>query len=138
MTKTRTFLAWALQVLAAFILGQTLFFKFTGAAESIALFEALGAEPYGRWGTGLAELVAVILLLRPRWAALGGLLTAGLMVGAVGAHLTQLGIVWHDDGGLLFGMAVTALVSGLGVAFLRRGSLPGPLGRLAGKGAASS
>ena len=124
MTKTRTFLAWALQVLAAFILGQTLFFKFTGAAESIALFEALGAEPYGRWGTGRA--------------ALGGLLTAGLMVGALGAHLTQLGIVWHDDGGLLFGMAVTALVSGLGVAFLRRGSLPGPLGRLAGKGAASS
>ncbi len=138
MTKTRTFLAWALQVLAAFILGQTLVFKFSGAAEPVALFEALGAEPYGRWGTGLAELVAVILLLRPRWAAMGGLLTAGLMVGAVGAHLTKLGIVWNDDGGLLFGMAVVALFSGLGVAFLRRGSLPGPLGRLAGKGEASA
>ena len=113
MTKTRTLLSWALQVLAAFILGQTLFFKFSGAAESVALFEALGAEPWGRWGSGLVELVAVILL-------------------------TELGIVWQDDGALLFGMAVTALFSGLWVAVLRRGSLPGPLGRSADKGAASS
>jgi len=138
MTKTRSTLPWVLQILAAFILGQTLFFKFSGAEESIALFEALGAEPYGRLGTGVLELLAVILLLRPRWAAMGGLLTAGLMVGAVGAHLTKLGIEWNGDGGLLFGMAVAALISGLGVAFLRRASLPGPLGRLAGARASST
>lgn len=138
MTKTRSILPWILQILAAFILGQTLVFKFSGAAESVALFETLGAEPWGRFGSGFVELVAVILLLRPRWAAMGGLLTAGTMVGAVGAHLTKLGIEWQGDGGLLFGMALVALFSGLGVAFLRRDSLPGPFGRQVDTTGASS
>lgn len=119
-------LSWALQLLVAFLLGQTLFFKFTGAPESVALFEALGAEPLGRFGTGAAELVAVILLLVPRTAALGGLLGMGLMTGAIGAHLFRLGVVWQDDGGVLFGMAVTAFLASATIVFLRRSELPVP------------
>ncbi len=117
-------IAWVAQVLAALILAQTLFFKFTGAEESVALFETLGAEPWGRIGSGVAEAIAIVLLLIPRTAALGGLLTAGLMVGAIGAHLTKLGIEWHGDGGLLFALAVTTFVASFVVAFVRRGSLP--------------
>jgi putative oxidoreductase len=124
MTKTTKRLAWGLQLLAAFILTQTLFFKFTGAPESKYIFETLGAEPWGRIGSGLVELVAVVLLLRPKLAAMGGLLSAGVMLGALGSHLTKLGVVVQDDGGTLFALALIVLVASLGVAWLRRAELP--------------
>lgn len=115
---------WFFQLLAATILAQTLFFKFTGAAESKYIFSTLGAEPWGRVATGCAELVAILFLVTPRTAALGALLTLGLMVGALGAHLTKLGIVVMDDGGLLFGLAVTTFLSSAAVLFLRRRQIP--------------
>ena len=124
MTRTARILAWTLQLLAAGILGQTLFFKFSGAPESVYIFETLGAEPWGRLGSGVVELLTVLLLLRARTAALGGLLAAGVMVGALGAHLTKLGIEVEGDGGTLFALACVTFVAGLSVAWLRRGSLP--------------
>ena len=51
-------LSWLLQVVVAVILLQTLFFKFTGAAESVYIFSTLGAEPWGRLGSGVVELIA--------------------------------------------------------------------------------
>ncbi len=122
--KTKLPLCWILQIVAALILAQTLFFKFTGAEESKFIFRTLGVEPWGRWMIGGLELVAVILLLLPRWAAIGGLFSVGLMAGAVFSHLTKLGIVVQGDGGLLFGLALTVLASGAGVAWLRRFELP--------------
>ena len=116
--------AWILQLVAAAILAQTLFFKFSGAPEAVALFEQLGAEPWGRIGVGLLELVAVVLLLVPRTAGLGGLLGLGLMVGALFSHATRLGIEVQDDGGALFAMAVVTLVASGLVVFLRRCELP--------------
>jgi hypothetical protein len=121
--KTRI-VSWIAQLAAAVILGQTLFFKFSGAPESVQIFEQLGAEPWGRIGSGVMELVAVVLLLTPRLAALGGLLASGLMVGAIGSHLTRLGIEVAGDGGTLFAMAWVVLISGTAVAYLRRGQLP--------------
>src|SRR5262245_16716357 len=103
--KAHTIVSWILQLLAAAILAQTLFFKFSGAAESKYIFTTVGAEPWGRVATGCVELVAVILLLIPRFVSLGALLSCGLMLGAIGAHLTRLGIVVQNDGGLLFGLA---------------------------------
>ena len=50
--------SWLCQLTAAAILGQTLFFKFTGAPESRYIFATLGVEPWGRIGTGVLELVA--------------------------------------------------------------------------------
>jgi hypothetical protein len=68
VTKTSTRLSWIAQVTAAVILGQTLFFKLAGTPESIYIFERLGVEPWGRYATGMFEVVAVVLLLIPRTA----------------------------------------------------------------------
>lgn len=116
--------SWALQILAAAILAQTLFFKFSGAEESIFIFSTLGLEPWGRIGTGVAELVAVVLLLVPRTVVLGAALSLGLMLGAIGSHLTKLGLIVNDDGGLLFLLAVTVCVSSGLVLAIRRRELP--------------
>lgn len=116
--------SWAFQVVAAAILLQTLFFKFTGAPESRFIFTTLGIEPWGRIGTGVAELIAAGLLLYRPWSVFGGLMASGLMAGAIFSHLTRLGIEVQGDGGLLFGLAVTVFGSGLIVAWLRRQQLP--------------
>ena len=124
LNKSSLILSWVCQIVAAVILGQTLFFKFTGAPESIYIFSTLGAEPWGRIGSGILELVAVALLLNARTPALGAGLAIGLMAGAIGAHLTTLGIEVQGDGGTLFGLAVTTLVSALVVILIRRRELP--------------
>jgi hypothetical protein len=113
-------LSWVLQLTVAAILLQTLFFKFSGAEESVYIFSTLGAEPWGRIGSGVAELVAAVLLLVPATAPVGALLTMGLMAGAIGSHLTVLGIEIRGDGGLLFGLAVTAFVGSAIVLLVRR------------------
>ena len=113
-------LAWVFQVLAAAILLQTLFFKFTAAEESIYIFTKIGLEPVGRIGSGIAELTAVVLLLIPRANWIGALLGAGIMAGAIVSHLGVLGIEVQGDGGLLFSLAVTVLVCCSSVLFLRR------------------
>ena len=101
---------WVLQIIAALILAQTLFFKFTGAPESVYIFSKLGAEPWGRIGSGIAELIAAALLLIPKWKHFGALIALGVMTGAIASHLTVLGINVKDDGGQLFGLAVVVAV----------------------------
>jgi len=118
--------SWTFQALAAAILLQTLYFKFNGAPESVFIFATLGIEPWGRIGTGVAELIAAVMLLYRRWSAFGGVMATGLMAGAIFSHLTKLGIVVQGDGGLLFGLAVTVFGSGLIVTWLRRSQLPIP------------
>src|SRR6266571_1718340 len=83
--------SWALRGIVAVILLQTLFFKFTGAKESIYIFTTLGAEPWGRIGSGVVELIASILLLMPRTAVFGAILALGTICGAIFAHLTTPG-----------------------------------------------
>lgn len=122
--KALNIIAWVFQVIAAAILFQTLFFKFSGAEESKYIFQKLGAEPWGRLGSGAAELVCVLLLLYPKTAALGAALSLGVISGAIISHLTKLGIVVKDDGGLLFALALIVFVSSLIVLVLRRGQLP--------------
>jgi putative oxidoreductase len=116
--------SWLLQVLAAVILLQTLFFKFTGAEESVYIFSTLGMEPVGRIGSGVVELIAAVLLLVPSTVAAGAALAIGLMAGAIVSHLTVLGIEVKGDGGLLFGLAVTVLLSAAIVLVLRRAEIP--------------
>lgn len=113
-----------LRLVAAAILAQTLFFKFTGAPESIYIFTTLGMEPWGRIGSGVAELVAVVLLLVPRTAALGALLGLGVITGAIGSHLTKLGIEVQGDGGLLFALACVVFAACAAVVWIRRADLP--------------
>jgi uncharacterized membrane protein YphA (DoxX/SURF4 family) len=93
---------WVLRILAAIILLQTLFFKFSAAEESVYIFSTLGMEPWGRIGSGIVELIAAILLLIPRTTAIGALLGLGVMSGALFFHLTRLGLVVKNDHGQLF------------------------------------
>lgn len=99
-------LYWVLRAIAAVILLQTLYFKFSAHPESVALFTKLGVEPWGRWLTGALELVTGILLLVPAIFGLGALLGLGLMSGAILSHLTVIGIASAGDGGQLFFMAI--------------------------------
>lgn len=114
---------WILRIVAAVILLQTLFFKFTAAEESVFIFSELGMEPWGRIGTGLFELAAALLLLYPKTTAIGALLSAGLMLGAIGAHLTKLGIEIKGDRGLLFIYALIVLLASLVLIFVYRQEL---------------
>lgn len=93
---------WIVRLLAAIILLQTLFFKFKGAEESVYIFTTVGMEPWGRIGVGIMEMIAAILLMINRTAWMGALIAAGLMAGAIGMHLTILGIEVMNDGGYLF------------------------------------
>jgi uncharacterized membrane protein YphA (DoxX/SURF4 family) len=104
-------LIWGLRLLAAVIMLQTLFFKFTAAPESVYIFSRLGLEPWGRIGTGVMELIASVLLLIPRTTSIGAFLALGIMSGAIVSHLTKLGIVVQDDGGLLFIYALLVFTS---------------------------
>ena len=113
-----------LRLTAAAILLQTLFFKFTGAPESVYIFRSVGAEPWGRIGSGIVELVAAVLLLVPATIPLGALLALGLMLGAIGSHLTVLGIEVMDDGGLLFVLAIVVFAASAVLLVLHRGDLP--------------
>ena len=123
-SKSQNVISWGFQLLVAGILLQTLFFKFTGAEESVYIFTRVGAEPWGRIGSGLAELIAAILLLTPALVPLGAILTAGVMSGAILSHLTILGIEVQGDGGLLFGLALTAFLGSLVILFIRRAEIP--------------
>jgi uncharacterized membrane protein YphA (DoxX/SURF4 family) len=115
-----TILSWILRITVAVILLQTLYFKFTGAEESIYIFTALGVEPYGRIATGILELVTVILILIPRTIFLGALLGSGIMVGAILSHLFVLGIEVENDGGTLFALAIITLLCCVTLIFLNR------------------
>lgn len=110
MQKIQSILYDAARIVAALILLQTLYFKFTGSSESVYIFTTVGVEPWGRIMAGVLELVAAILLLVRVSAWLGSILALGMMAGALGMHLTLLGIEVQGDGGYLFFLAVLVAV----------------------------
>src|SRR5712664_3466386 len=124
LTKSEWVISWICRIVAAVILGQTLFFKFTGAEESVYIFTKVGLEPWGRYGSGVAELIAATLLLTPRFAWAGSLLALSVISGAILSHLTILGIVVQDDGGLLFLLAITVFFCSALTAWLHRLEVP--------------
>jgi uncharacterized membrane protein YphA (DoxX/SURF4 family) len=117
-------LSWILRLAAAVILTQTLWFKFTAAPESVYIFDKVGLGAPGRIGSGIAELIAAILLVIPRTAWLGAVLALGVMGGAIMSHLTVLGIVVMNDHGELFALAVTVALCSAIVLFLNRRDIP--------------
>jgi uncharacterized membrane protein YphA (DoxX/SURF4 family) len=116
--------SWILRFAAATILLQTLFFKFTAAPESVYIFTKVGAEPWGRIGSGIIELIAALLLLSPRLTWFGSILALGMMTGAIASHLTVLGIEVQGDKGLLFALAVIVFVASAINLLLHRGEIP--------------
>ncbi len=114
---------WILRIVAALILLQTLYFKFSGAEESIYIFTALGIEPYGRIGSGIAELIVAILILIPKTTWIGAMVGCAIMGGAILSHVFVLGLVVKDDGGLLFCLAVITLLCCLGLLYFNKNKL---------------
>ena len=123
LMKFPSIMIWVLRLLAAIILLQTLYFKFTGQPESVQLFTELGMEPWGRIATGIFELIASILILYPRTTGWGAFLGLGLMAGAIFFHLTILGIKFGGDY-ILFLYAVIVFVCCLVLLFIHRHQLP--------------
>lgn len=124
MNSKMNILSWVLRVVAAAIMLQTLYFKFTGAPESIYIFTKVGLEPFGRYASGIAELFASLLLLIPRTTWLGALIGLGVIAGAIMSHLTVLGIVVQDDGGTLFILAIVVFLSCAMLLFMNRKDIP--------------
>jgi hypothetical protein len=127
MSSTLSIVSWACRIAVAIILLQTLFFKFTGTEESRYIFTTLlgeNLEAVGRIGSGIVELVAAILIVMPKTAWLGALLSLGTISGAIFSHLTMLGIVVKDDGGLLFALAIAVFVLSALVLLIHRRELP--------------
>jgi uncharacterized membrane protein YphA (DoxX/SURF4 family) len=95
---------WA-RIIAAIILLQTLFFKFTAHPESVNLFSSIGMEPWWRIAIGVIELiVGLLLLFGGKNHRIGAVIGVWVMLGAIYFHLTILGI---DS---LFRMAVVTVV----------------------------
>lgn len=115
---------WVIKWVAVVILLQTLFFKFTGAEESVYIFTKLGVEPLGRIGSGMIELVASILILIPRTTLIGAFLGMCTMVGAIASHLFIIGITVKNDGGLLFGLAVITFICCIILVYKNKGEIP--------------
>jgi uncharacterized membrane protein YphA (DoxX/SURF4 family) len=119
----KTIFIWILKILAAVILLQTLYFKFTAHPQSVQLFTTLGMEPWGRIGTGVAELIASILILIPRTTLLGALMGLGLMAGAIFFHLTKLGVNFGGDV-FLFMYALIVFACCLALIIIYRKNIP--------------
>jgi putative oxidoreductase len=126
LSRGQNIVSWILQLVAAVILFQTLFFKFTGAKESVYIFSSLGIEPWGRIGSGVVELIASVMLVIPATVALGAVLSLGVISGAIFSHLTKLGIALPavDDRGELFALAVAVFICSAAVLFLHRREIP--------------
>jgi len=134
-SKPARVVSWIAQIVIVAILGQTLFFKFTGAPETKALFDVLGAEPMGRLATASFELLAVVLLLIPRTIVYGAGVSMFVILGAIFAHLTKLGVSIDPAalgrpelqplaGPSLFIMAVVVLALSVAILLIRRRQLP--------------
>ena len=123
MFSIKTAATWLLRLVAALIMLQTLFFKFTASEESVYIFTQTGMEPWGRIASGVVELIASVLLLIPRTTWIGALLGIGVMSGALFFHLTTLGIEVQGDGGLLFTYALIVFICCAILLFMNRSKI---------------
>ena len=118
--KARSLFYWTVRLIAVVIMMQTLYFKFSGAEESVYIFTTVGMEPWGRIMIGVLELVASILILFNSTAWIGACLALGLMAGAIVMHLTTLGISVRNDGGQLFLYAVIVTICSALILFFNK------------------
>jgi putative oxidoreductase len=125
-TKAFVLTSWALRLIVAVILLQTLFFKFSAAKESVYIFSTLGMEPWGRIGSGIFELIASILLLIPATVTVGAAMALAATGSAILFHLVRLGIALTPvgDHGELFALAVVVTFCSMVVLLLHRQELP--------------
>lgn len=116
-------LSWALRIVAALILIQSLTYKFGAHPDSVLLFTQLGAEPFGRISLGVMELIVAVLILNPKTTLVGAILGVFIMIGALGAHIFQIGIIFNNDGGKLFGLALVCFLACVGQVIILKNQL---------------
>lgn len=119
-------------IIAAIILIQTLYFKFTGHPDSVYIFTKIGGEPYLRIGSGVIELIIALLLLYRKTSLIGAIMGLGVMIGAIGQHLLVLGIVVNNDSGALFTLALVTFACSLTVIAIKKNDLLTCLKKLRG------
>lgn len=113
----KSYILWLVKIIVALILLQTLFFKFSGSEESVSIFSKLGAEPYGRIGSGIVELLASILIFVKMTRFYAACIAMGTMLGAIVSHVFVLGIAVNNDNGLLFSLAIITFLGSAFVAY---------------------
>lgn len=145
--KVKKILPYALSIFISFVFVQSLFFKFSGASETVHIFSTLdqwASSTFGIEGLFLApgifnayviasaELVAAILLLGGLFTKfkilnpIGALMAMGVISGAIFFHLfTPLGVNVQGDGGALFGMAVSVWISSAILILMNKDKLCG-------------
>ncbi len=111
--KSKNLLLWTCRIVAALIMLQTLYFKFTASPKSVYIFSQVGTEPVGRIATGIAELLASVFILIPKTSLIGATLSLIIMIGALATHISILGIEVMNDGGQLFIYAVIVALASL-------------------------
>ena len=126
IVETFVIKSWALRLIVAVILLQTLFFKFSAAKESVYIFSTLGMEPWGRIGSGIFELIASILLFIPSTTTVGAAMALAATGSAILFHLAKLGIALKPvgDHGELFALAVLVTLCSMAILLLHRQELP--------------
>lgn len=132
MNKT-IFIYRLARLIAAIIMLQSLYFKFSASPESVYIFTTVGMEPWGRIGIGILEAAASLLLILTTTSWLGAALGLGLMLGAIGMHFTLLGIEVMDDGGYLFILALIVAICSTFVLWVDRQKVLELVNRVRGK-----
>lgn len=125
LSKRQTAISYILRTIVVVIFVQSLFFKFSAAPESMYIFSKLGIEPWGRILTGIAELIASILILLPLTVAQGALFSLIIISGALGSHFFSLGIAITEvgDDGMLFILALVVFAASAATLYLHRHGL---------------
>lgn len=125
MSNGMKYATWIASAVAIVIIGMAIPGKFSSGPSEV--FQALGVEPWGRYLTGILEVIAVLGLLvgfvNRRAAAIGALVGAVVMAGAILSHLTVLGI--QGPAQQMFIMAIVAFLCSAFVAFANRDALMG-------------
>ena len=124
MTNQVPKFVWIFQLIAAGLFLYFGLFKFTGAETTVFIFDSLGMEPHGRYIIGVLEVLVGFLLLTPQLSGLGSFVGIGVMLGAVLAHATVLGLSVQGDGGELVITLLVVVSSCLVITWFRRREIP--------------
>ena len=111
------------QITIIIILGFATWSKFYGEDIGFFIFESLGI-PETRLFIATLEGIAVIFLLIPSFVHYGALLSFGVMMGALMAHISVLGWSVYNDGGELSMLMITVIVASVIILWIHRRKMP--------------
>ncbi len=150
LSKPLTITSIVLQVAVAGLFLMMSMGKLSGAEDAKFIFEQVGLGDAGMYATGVAELVAAVMLLVPKTRVYGTILAVMVVLGAIGSHLTKLGINVTLPSSItpeapegvadpsMFFMAVGVLLASAAVLVIRKAELPVIGAKLAGKAASNA